>query len=138
MEITVTSPPDVEFEVLGRLASGFTRQYHVDPRVSVGTSKATLGVPRVFALCTDILTPLDDQRDPVELKRGLDIETAAADQGVVWRLPEFDLVVEAEDDRHAEDALLQQFLLLKDAYVNEPDSNLTPAAVELKRRLLET
>jgi hypothetical protein len=140
MSVLFPNVQEVEIELFGRRPSGFAASYRFafPARGPQGAPRGEWALPRPFVVSTDLLWPLEEAKPPLTLKHPIDIETSVTEAGALWRLPEFDLVVESTDDEHAEAALLEQLVLLKDAYVDEPADKLTPAAQELKRRLVET
>jgi len=140
MSFSVPNPPEVELEEHGPRPSGFSPPYRFAPQSagSLGAVREVWATPRAFIISTDVLSPLKSEVDPLVLSRPVDIETSVVEGGVLWRLGEFDLIAEAADDEHAEAAIREQLLLLRDAYLDEPDENLTPGAQELRNRLRET
>jgi len=131
---------EFDFEAFARRPSGFSAGYNLRPPPMGlgGPTRGDWAAPRPFVVSTDQLWPLDVSGQPLILRRPIEIETSDVDGGVLWKLPEFDLVVEAVDNEHAEAAMSEQLTLLKDAYINEPDESLTPGAIEVKRKLSET
>lgn len=105
---------------------------------SFGIIPSVGDVARSAVVSATELWPDRSDVEPLLLAKHIEIETVGAESGVVWRVPEFDLVVEAEDDVRAESNVREQLILLHEAYADEPDEKLTPGAVALKRRLLET
>jgi hypothetical protein len=92
------------------------------------------GTPQDLPIVFDIET-LGSLDRSVDFLRSTRLVVSDSGSRTIWELPELDLLAEGASDSAAEEDLLDQIVLLKEAYLESPETELTPRAIALRGKL---